>query len=159
MFLGGTRPLPCLAIHSIQYSQRVWPNCSGLAVAGQQLPSDMAQHMLPTCAACIICISSWAAAQSTLSNTQLTGSPLLAGYRGVSYTLQTALNNKALSLSPFTFPYRRSISTTASLTGWLAVSKVERQNSGYDCSGIRAWCGCFRTDTTTTACHQTTCSV
>jgi hypothetical protein len=28
MFLGGTKALPCLAIHSIKYSHRVCPNCT-----------------------------------------------------------------------------------------------------------------------------------
>jgi hypothetical protein len=30
MFLGGTKPLPCLAIHSIMYSQRLWPSCTSI---------------------------------------------------------------------------------------------------------------------------------
>jgi hypothetical protein len=53
-----------------------------------------------------------------------------------------------------TLPYRRSISTTASLTGCVAVSKVARQNSGYDCEHKQH----FVTDAAETLISSTMCA-
>lgn len=54
MFLGGTRPLPCLAIHNIKYSQRVWPNCSnkGHQIISCEPSARSCKGMLPEATNC-----------------------------------------------------------------------------------------------------------